>query len=143
MVEQAAELEEAAARRERLQTAMQDATTSFEPQQQTVPVSSSAKRRDPIGGAQTLAATADQIFALADQGGSEWVGADPNGLLTKNEIKKYLNQNEDLKNLLLQGEGYAALFKELDTDQDGKVTPEEWRSFYTKRIEGARKKGSS
>jgi len=90
-------------------------------------------RQADAGGAaafDSLAAAADKIFESADR--------DSNGLLTRSEIKKQLNKHLDVKNMVMQGEGYAAMFKELDADQDGNITPQEWRDFYIKRIEQAK-----
>ena len=74
----------------------------------------------------TAVAVADQIFEAADR--------DANGLLTKSEIKKQLSKHPDLKEALLRGEGYAAMFGELDANHDGSIAPGEWREFYSKRL---------
>jgi len=75
----------------------------------------------------SLGDAADKIFEAADR--------DANGLLTKSEIKKQLNKHKDLKEAVMLGQGYAKMFAELDADNDGSITPEEWRSFYISRLQ--------
>jgi len=69
---------------------------------------------------------ANAIFAQAD--------LNANGTLSKNELKKFLKKNQALKDALMQGEPYAAMWDGLNEVDDGVISDEEWRHFYVKRM---------
>jgi hypothetical protein len=73
---------------------------------------------------------AAMIFAKAD--------ADHDGKLTKNEIKKFMQSNADLKQAFRVGVegGWAKLWADVDEDGDGAISLTEWQMIYNMRMGG-------
>merc|ERR1711934_778330 len=69
-----------------------------------------------------------EIFNACDCAGGK-----SDGKLTKNELKKYCQANENARKLLLGDGGWARLWEAIDTDGDGEFSQEEFVGFYLKQ----------